>query len=43
MGQTHEDEDDIEEILPLVFALGVFDVSDFEVVLPSRFRLVYWI
>ena len=40
---AYEDEDDIEEILPLAFALGVFDASDVEIPLPSRFWLVYWI
>ena len=38
-----EDENDIEEILPLAFALAVFDASNFEVVFPGRFWLVYWI
>ena len=40
---AYEDEDDVEEILPLALALGVFDASDFEVVLPGRFGLIYWI
>ena len=43
MGQAYEDEDDIKEILPLALALVVFDASYFEVVLPGRFGLVYWI
>ena len=37
LGRAYEDEDDIEEILPLAFALGIFDASNFEVVFPSRF------
>ena len=41
--RAYEDEDDIEEILPLAFALTVFNASDFEVVLPGRFWWVYWI
>ena len=40
---ANEDEDDIEKILPLAFALVVFDASNFEVVFPGRFWLVSWI
>ena len=40
MRRAYEDEDDIEEILPLALALGVFDFSNLEVPLPSRFRSV---
>ena len=43
LGRAYEDEDDIEEVLPLALALAVFDASYFEVVLPSRFLLVNWI
>ena len=39
----HEDEDDIENILPFALALVVFDGSDAEVVLPGRFGLAPWI
>ena len=41
MERAYEDEDDIEEILPLAFAFVVFNASNFEVVLPSRFWWVY--
>ena len=40
---AYEDEDDIEEILPLALALVVFNTSNLEVVLPGRFGWVYWI
>ena len=43
LGQTYEDEDDIEQILPFALALVVFDGSDAEVVFPGRFWLVSWI
>ena len=43
MRWAYENEDDIQETLPLALALGVFDASDFEVVLPGRFGLIYWI
>ena len=43
LGRAYEDEDDVEEILPLALALVVFDASDFEVVFPSRFLLIDWI
>ena len=39
----HEDEDDIEQILPSTVALVVFDGSDAEIVLPGRSGLVPWI
>ena len=42
-GWAYEDEDDIEEILPFAFAVVVYDIHDFEVVLPGRFWLVPWI
>ena len=40
---AYEDEDDIEEILPLAFAFVVFDVGKFEIVLPGGFASVYWV
>ena len=44
LGQAYKDEDAIiEEILPLAFAVVVFDGSDTEVVLPSSFWSVLWI
>ena len=43
LGRAYEDEDDIEEILPFAFAVVVYDIHDFEVVLPGRFWLVPWI
>ena len=39
----YEDEDDIEEILPLSFALMVFNTSEVEVVFPGGLWLVPWI
>ena len=42
-GQAYEDEDDIEQILPLALALAVLDASIFEVISPSRFLLIIWI
>ena len=39
-GRAYEDENDVEEILPLALALTVFDASVFKVVFPSRFLLV---
>ena len=34
---THEDENDIEELLPLFLTLTVFDFGDIKVVFPCRF------
>ena len=40
---AYEEEDDIEDIPPLLLAFAVFYPSNFEVVLPGRFGLVRWI
>ena len=39
----YEDEDDIEELPPLAFALIIFNASEVEVVFPSRLSLLPWI